>query len=215
MKRSILWLVLFVVFIAAVAVVARSFIQEGYVRENILKPLSYGLWIGSLMLRGTPQVLFWSFVLLVAFVLAARSLSRPQPVQSETRYLEQHHSRRARLRFWVRQILLSRDHPRASQLSESLARLAVEVLAHEQNVPAGQMITWIEKGEIDSAELIQPFMLRSIRNSLVLQRSVGEQIRVWIEDLLMRTPWRIQRTNPEEPRLEKLVDYLEEQLDLQ
>lgn len=215
MKRSILWLVLFVVFIAAVAVVARSFIQEGYVRENILKPLSYGLWIASLMIRGTPQVLFWSLVLLVAFVLAVRSLSRPKPVQSETRYLEQRYSRRARLRFWVRQIMLSRDHPRASQLSESLARLAVEVLAHEQNIPAGQMITQIEKGEIDSAELIQPFMLRNIRSSLVLQRSVGEQIRIWFEDLLMRTPWRIQRTNPDEPRLEKLVEYLEEQLDLQ
>ena len=51
---------------------------RGFVREIIVVPLLYGLWIAGLILQSAPQVLLWSLFILVALIAASRSLIAPR-----------------------------------------------------------------------------------------------------------------------------------------
>jgi hypothetical protein len=186
-----------------------------FLRESVVRPLSYALWIVSLLLRGTPQVIFWGFLLLVALVVALRSIAAVsrQPVHPQPILVNYPH--RARLRFWVRQLLLSQDDRVKFQLKEALNRLAMDVLAYQQGLTPGQYQQQLDRSEKEAPEELVPFL--NARQSMYATRPPLslQQVRQWIERTIDSLPVFSNPQPVKDAEVERLVDYLEERMDME
>lgn len=105
-----------------------AFVLDNFLRDVVLQPLLYALWIGGLILASLHQSVFWGALLLLALVLFVRSLGRgPQvPVTvPEKRYPSQGQVRR-----WM--LLLERaENQRFARwnLAQSLRKLTQDTLS--------------------------------------------------------------------------------------
>lgn len=57
-----------------IATVALAILVRGFVETVIVEPILYLGWIVSLLLRGVPEALFWFLFVLLALIMATRSL---------------------------------------------------------------------------------------------------------------------------------------------
>lgn len=188
--------------------------QSSFLRENIINPLSYAFWILSLLLRGTPQVVFWAMLLAIALVMALRSLAsashrpvHPQPLQIS-------YPQRARLRFWVRQMLLNQDDRSVFQIKESIGRLALDVLSYQRGLTPSQYQQQLESGQLETPEALVPFLeARKYLFAGSTSFSPQEIIR-WLDRSLSRLPFLPRHPSSVTEEVERLVDFLEEQMDV-
>lgn len=213
-RRSII--VLGLMLLATVALAAGVVLaREGYLYEKIVLPISYLMWIFGLLLRGTPQALFWGMLLVITLVLFLRSLSVAPPRQPVGMPLENTYSRRPRLRHWVRQILMSRNERYRRYLYEGLGRLALEVLAHQRGITVNQYQQQIDANQEQPPEIIIPF-LEARRPQYRPQESFDfPKILSWLQRRMYTLPF-FRRALPEQDLdLNELVEFLERQMGLE
>lgn len=186
-----------------------------FLRERIVQPLSYSFWIVSMLLRGTPQVVFWGFLLIIAFVLALRSLAAASRRSVHPVPLQISYTPRARLRFWVRQLLLSQDDRSIIQLKDSLGRLALDILAYQQGLTPNQYQQLLDHGQMDPPKALVPFLdvrrrMFEAKGSLTFQ-----EIRQWLERTLDSLPFLPHQPQAVDAEVKHLVEFLEEQMDVE
>ena len=190
-------------------------VPGGFLRDNIIQPLSYALWIVSLLLRGTPQVVFWGILLMIAVVMALRSLAvvshrppHPQPLQIN-------YPHRARLRYWVRQMLLTQDDRSILQLRDSLGRLALDILSYQRGLTASQYQQQLDSGQLETPDELVPFM-DARRQMFAAKSSFSiEELRQWLDRKLNKLPFMPHRSSQVSLEVERLVDFLEDQMDVE
>ncbi len=132
-----------------------------FVRDTIVVPVYYSLWVGNLVLNSIPQAVFVGIVILIGVYLgasalrsipASRSAGQPSVNRAtvDTRYLH-----------WRR---LS-DNLHTSRFSRSLMvsdtrKLILSILAYEQGIDPAEAAVLIRRGEISLPEnlhsLFQP-----------------------------------------------------------
>ena len=204
--------------IAALTVLVAALIMAApgsYLRENIINPLSYALWIVSLLLRGTPQVVFWGIFLMIAVVLALRSLAAAshRPVHPQPMLISYPH--RARLRYWVRQLLLSQDDRAVFQLKDSLGRLALDILSYQRGLTPSQYQQQLDSGQLETPEALIPF-LEARKKMFAPKDSFNLQdLRRWFERTLDKLPFLPHPSSAVNSDVAHLVEFLEEQMDVE
>ena len=212
--RTVFILVGVAVLTVLIAALVKS-TPGSFLRENIVNPLSYGFWVFGLLLSGTPQAVFWVFLLVVALVLALRSLSGSAQKPTRPEPLIINYTHRARARYWVRQLLLSRDERARLHLKDSLSRLALDILAYQQGLTPNQYQKQLEDGQMEAPEALIPFL--NVRQSMYTSRqSLSlEQVRRWFEHTINNLPFLSQPKPVQDAEIERLVSYLEEQMDVE
>lgn len=118
------------------------FVLRGGVREAIVVPVLYILWLGRLFLQSVPQSLLWALFLMVGLVVAVRSFRA-------ARGSTQHSIPPRRVRggaysgpvwTWQRRIhLVARGSYYEWYLAQHLGRLAQEVLVTRERLAPGQI----------------------------------------------------------------------------
>jgi hypothetical protein len=206
--------ILLIVVLALVLAAAVMAWQGSYLRERIVRPLSYAFWIASILILGTPQAIFWGILLLITVVMALRSLFASPREPPRPQLAESASYRRSRLRFWLHQLLLNRYETARFQLYESVGRLVMDVLAYQQGITLQQFQRQIDPNEINP-EFLAPF-LQARTQPLGRQASwnVAELRRVFGR-LWEALPFRKQPTTIQYADLEQVVAYLEEQMDVE
>ena len=139
------------VLLALIALLIR-----GFVREIIVVPLLYGLWIAGLILQSAPQVLLWSLFILVALIAASRSLIAPR---LSVRRRRQGASHTGRLGEWAMLIDLARgDALSRWRLAHRLEELAIQTLAEHERAPVDQVRQRLRNGKANVPPEIQRYL---------------------------------------------------------
>lgn len=125
-----------------------GFFIKDFVRVVIVEPLLQVFWLVSLFLQSLPQFLFWMLFVLVALIIAVRSLGRGKRVDEPVR--RQGGPPGGPVAVWSRLI----QHAEAGgyskwQLSQSLAKLSWALLGDGERLSAQQIDARIKAGQFD------------------------------------------------------------------
>ncbi|MFC1975667.1 hypothetical protein ACFLXQ_04655, partial [Chloroflexota bacterium] len=63
-----------------------TLLGRGAIRENIVTPLLYLAWIGQLIFESIPQMALWAVFLMIALIIALKSLARKGPPSRKIDY---------------------------------------------------------------------------------------------------------------------------------
>jgi hypothetical protein len=123
-------------------------IQGDFIRQSIAVPLSYAFWIGILILRAVPQVVFWVLLILIGLRIAGDSLfSNPRVLQYQKLPVE--YSKRDRVDFWLAQIYRPNGIYAVIRFGEFFKRLILEVLAHQYRMGPSQVETLLRNKTLE------------------------------------------------------------------
>jgi hypothetical protein len=212
LKRFLI-ILLIAVLALALAVVVMAW-QGNFLREKVVRPLSYVFWISSILLRGTPQALFWGILLLVTIVMASRSLFAPSQDEPRLHTAPGSSYHRSRLRYWLHQLLLNRYESARYQILEAVARLAMDVLSYQQGSTLQQF-----QRQIDPAKMEPEFLatLFQSRTPTYNRRSLWnlDELRQIVGRLWRALPFQKPLLNAQIPEIERTISYLEEQMDIE
>jgi hypothetical protein len=104
-----------------------ALVASGLVRETLIVPLLFLLWLADLVLQSIPQAALWLLFLLLALPLLWRSLDRPRPIRFRTPPAS---TPRAPVAAWADLFgRAERDHYGRWLLAQRLSQLAFTLLA--------------------------------------------------------------------------------------
>ena len=131
-------------------VAALTLILRDWVRDVILTPILFLLWLGGLLIRSTPQWVFWAVFLVLALLILANSFAPGKRLDQNVERAEPERPRRERVLFWAKQIhwRARRDFsPMGS--AEPLRKLILEALAFQERLSIAEVEQRLESGELD------------------------------------------------------------------
>lgn len=185
-----------------------------FVREAILVPLSYLFWIADLLIRSTPQALFWALLVITGLIIAVRSLYVVSPPPEKVGELETRATRRQRVGFWTFQMHMLRQGVARARFADFLSRLGLEVLAFREQITPVEAEARLQNGEFDAPEILAFLRIRRMVPSEgfgLLPRLV-EWLGEWKNRLLGQRNGAL--ASSAEDELRRTVEYLEDQLEV-
>ena len=141
-------------------VVGLTLILRDLLDERLITPLFYLAWVSGLILLSVPQSIIWGLFLIVALMIAARSLLRrrsrskptPPPRRIET----------GRIEPWLKLIRQAEQEPYYRwQLAQRLRNITLDALAHEMRLPLKQIRRKLTQDELDLPPDIQRYLQAS------------------------------------------------------
>jgi hypothetical protein len=193
-----------------------------FVNQAVAVPLSYIIWLGGMVYRGTPQFIFWFFILGVIVTLALKGLSSNNQSSLRTRELDLYYPKRERVGFWHLQIYLARsgyswqNNSSVSRFAEHFSKLALDTLAIQRQQSLRQVEQQIDQGEIELPAVVNNLMVARRRQNWINNTS-------WIQRLVNRiknlyqSAWSGQKVADQSfgQDLEIAVKFLEDQLEVE
>ena len=190
---------------------------KDFVREAIVVPVSYIFWLSNIFFKTVPQAAFLGLLVLVILYIGLGSLSPEKKARSEDQPYELRTPARARVSFWSLQVRMLRGSNYArDRFSQFLTKLVVDVLAHEQQLTRLQLEDAVEEGKLDIPIEMKAFLTRHQQAA----SSGSRRLLAWLGRVLTQIwqkawgyPSPVQ-TSSEYAYLEKIVLYLEKQLEI-
>ena len=148
---------------ALLAIVAIMAATEGFVREVIVLPLLYLVWIGQLLFESIPQYVVWNAFVALAALLAARSFRAPPgaPTHASVAALPS-----GRIEGWAAMLdQAKRDDLSRWRVAQRLGQLTVEVLADRERLTARETRRRLERGNLDIPPEIRSYLQVRMRTS--------------------------------------------------
>lgn len=107
-----------------------------FVRESIVVPIAYTIWITRLQLEAMPQIIPWVVLVVIVLAIARRSLSSPHTQKRESRNRIEI-QRRGRVKVWANRLSrTNRGEYFKWSLAQQLAQLTLDTMAHNERVPS-------------------------------------------------------------------------------
>ena len=208
-RRRLLWPQLLAALLVFAVVVGLALYYQNSLKEIILIPLLYVLWVTELVLKSFDQRCIWVMALVVAVSLSlAFSYRSRSPVDIYQRLVSQRFFESGRIRYWRRQIRIGSSALYTSGFHRSeLSRLVIETLAYREGVSAEEI-----KEQLNVGVITVPSEVRYVLGLDELQEPPEKP-----PGLMKRTARGFnqffrQLFAPKilpNPRLEKVVEYLE------
>lgn len=134
-------------FIAALGL-PLMFLMENFIRDAVVTPLAYTVWISGVVLDALPQSYLLAGIIAVAIYAAARSLRRqPPPLQGPKLAAA---PPKGTATAWHRKLELSTKGGYSQRrIQQQIGLLIMQVIAHEQRLPVREVAQGIETGEIE------------------------------------------------------------------
>jgi hypothetical protein len=137
--------------IALLLIVGLGWLLRDFVRDSILLPLINLMWVIWVLIQSIPQFVFWGLFLLLALVVAARSLIASQPVAAVGGGMwTPRRSNLSRYRFWQRGLESMHGNSFSRErIVRELQLLTLQVLAEHDRVPLDEMRSRLLNGQLD------------------------------------------------------------------
>jgi hypothetical protein len=211
-QKSFPWIqiALFLVIFLMVLGVAALYREE--LKESLLVPLLYILWIGELTFKSFDQQCIWLLALTIALVLSV-SFSRQSRKPVEKSRLKRRRSSLAagRIRFWRGQLRVGSSSVYAHSYRRlAIRQLVLRALAYRMGLDEEEI-----KAQIHSGRLQVPSEVGYVLGMDTTQdQPVGflKRLQGRFEAI---TEWFGTSTFSPDPRLEKVADYLENLLEVE
>jgi hypothetical protein len=182
---------------------------EDFVREAIVMPLAYQVWLLRVVTDALPQSLVISVVVALAVYLAVRSLRPGKPVDAET----QRRSRESEgaLRRWNERLSLLVEHRYSrDRFDHYIGRLVTKVIAHSEHLSTREVNARLQAGDLPVPDDIRPFVEAAYGSRLLERRG----FLAWLRSLMAgERPERVTLNTVRED-VTPVLDYIESQLRL-
>lgn len=158
MKKHWLSLGLILLIAAAIAPIFRNF-----VREVIIIPLLYIVWLGRFVVEAIPQTGLWScFLIFFALILAVGLVDKQQ--RKSTLYLAGDVDE-GRVAGWIKLIQQAeKDHYFKWRLAQRLQKVALNVIAHQQGQSLKRTRQQLRQAELDIPPELQAYFQASLQS---------------------------------------------------
>lgn len=140
---------------------AIAFVLRDAVREFIVLPLAYLLWLADLVLRSVPQVAFLALLVILAGVLVLRGFGRPASPERRSATGAGVRREATRFGYWVRQFDRCEDSAFASErLAMELRELVARILADEERLSPDEVVARVRDGSLSVPAEVRALMTR-------------------------------------------------------
>ncbi len=139
---------------------------RNFVRDTLALPLSYIIWLLGILFQTIPQIWFWVGLVIVALILAIRSLDRerrPAPAAPGKSL----HPARGRIDVWAERVnMLLKGNYSRQRFGYFIGRLILDVLSHEERINLRDLDRRLEQGEIDAPPAVRDYLSARLRQNL-------------------------------------------------
>ena len=208
-RRWLLWLQLLTALLVFVIVVGLALFYQDSLKEIILIPLLYVMWVAELVLKSFDQRCIWLMALIVAVSLSlAFSRRSRSPVDGYQRSLPQRFPDSGRIRYWKRQIRIGSSALYTSGFHRSeLSRLVIETLAYREGFSAEEIKEQLNGGMITVPSEVRYILgLDEVQDHPDKPSGFIKRTTRWINQFFKQL--FAPKSTPK-PRLEKIIEYLE------
>ena len=213
----VLLLVPSVLLVAALTLVLRD-----WVRDVILTPILFLLWLGGLLINSTPQWIFWGVFLVLALLILANSFGTEKGPNQNVDRAEPGHPRRERVLFWAKQIRWKarRDSSPLGN-GEPLRKLVLEVIAFQERLSLTEVEQRLESGELDVPPTIRTCLQPKLTPEPSSSASLWERLQHRWADFFRRAQVLVSgltelrsytQPSPFDSELESVAQFLEDRL---
>ncbi len=222
--------------------IALLFFARDVIRELVVLPLSYLFWLIGILIDSTPQIFFWLALLVIAFLLASRSLSRKRKIL--TMYppgytVPDDPISTGRVNYWMGKEDLLRGRQGgfySRSFHSALGRLLLDLLMYRYRLAPRQVEKAVREGTLDLPADIRAYVLESLSPPeparrfffLNLLDSIVGAVRDWIDQIQAgnlrwgglskaRQPGggrMDKRVARDDPRVKRVLTYIEEELEV-
>lgn len=187
--------------LALLLTVLLTWILQDFVRETLVDPILYIIWIVQLAVGMLSQALIWAVFLLIFLFLAIRSLWQISPAATKTHTPETR--RRGRVGVWQRWIdLASRDRYSKWRLARHLGDLSVDVLAHESRLTPEEVREQVSAGQLTAKPEVLNYLSAAVSTQTLRDY-------ITLDERRFGTP-----TSRLDIDLEQIAQFLEAQLEV-
>lgn len=199
---------LFYALLVFLVVLALAAAFQDILREIVLIPVLYVIWVGKLAFRGLDQRCIWSVLLFLAILFSQvllRPSRRPPPL---VRPASRREAPAGRIHFWREQVRAASGKLFARRYrSSDLRQLVTHVLAYRQHTTADKVMKEIRTGQLDiPSQVCYALCLDDREDDASKSIRLPGRIQRWLDWVLGRTENSLLRPNP---NLEQTADYLE------
>lgn len=196
------WLLIALVLVTTAAL---TVLLRDTVREAIVIPMAYALWLGDIILRSLPQGLLLGLLVVLCIGIVLRSALKSDRTEPEPRaavITGQHHSR---LLFWARQLSRLEDSQFAvEKLATELKKVILQVLSAQENLTEDEVIDLVRSGALAVPADIRTLIVRP-QDWMTAQPASG-----WEALLRWLRPKRAPKANPAQTRkIEDVIAFIE------
>ncbi len=224
----------FIVILLVLAVISGAvlFWLRDIVREVVVLPLSYLVFVAGIIVDTAPQLFFWLAVILIAFWIAYRSLyarrrTAPTAIAPILHDMGDRAPYGGRVAYWSTKV----DHMRRyrsvyyqSTFHLSLARLLIELLAYRYRLTMLEAEERLRNDMLEVPEEVRAYVVTSLsRKDVTHQNFIARMWRKIIETVQRWLPGRHETSaNPADDRPEstaeaqiaRVIHYMEEELEV-
>lgn len=214
MKLNRRTVILAAVFLAVIS--CALFFGRSFVRDAIVLPLSYWVFLLRILVQKLPQGYFWVIVLVISAVVAWRSfLSERKRVEREP-MVPDIGPGQGRVEYWAARVNLIRlGAYYQSTFNESIGRLALDLLAYRNRLSIRQIDRGLNTGELQVPGEVRDFLLKNVLRRDFAPVPFWEYLyRVIRMNIMSSMRLSRMRRQDLETGPSKLLDYMEEELEV-
>lgn len=162
-----------------IAALPLALVMEDFVRDVIVTPLAYEVWLIGVIVRALPQGYILTATLLIATYVALRSVQRTR--YSAGRQATRKSQPRGVVTLWHNRLQQVRrgtySKPRFDQL---LGRLVLRILAFEHHLPMRLVVSDIDTRTLDIPIPLQSYAQAALRIRTPSNLSWYTRVRAWL-----------------------------------
>jgi hypothetical protein len=208
--------------VAILLAVALALALTDLVRNVLAEPITRIFYFFGLLVKSTPQVLFWGMLLLFLLIVAGKSVQEVEKPETPEFAAPMRASKRERVAFWAAlvNLALRGDQYGHARLIEFLAGLALELDAQEERNPFIEIRHLLERGDLELPLEIENYLKARFNSVYIPQPGFWQRVavrlaRFWglFSGKKNQDPGAFSdRLTQEE--LEKIIQYLEDRLEV-
>ena len=145
--------------LALIPILGLLLLGRNFVRDEIVVPAEYDLWLAGLAIRAVSQYIIWGILCVLVLVFALGSLlagkNLPQPVEKE----ELMRTRSERVAFWTIQIRIrARGNYSRLRFADFFCKLILDILTYTGEVSQEQYEDALKTGVLDVPPEVLAFL---------------------------------------------------------
>ncbi len=192
------------------------------VRNVLAGPVTHFFYFLGLLVKSTPQSLFWGMVLLFLLIVAGKSVQEVRKPAAREYTAPRQPAKRERVAFWATHVnaALKGEQYSHARLIEFLAGLALEMDAQEEHISVAEVRQRLESGELDFPPEIENYLKMRLNTGYMPRPGFWQRVKAslarwrnWLSGQTTRA------TNAPGDRLtqaelERVIQYLEDRLEV-
>ena len=136
-----------------------TLVAWGFVRDVLVVPLTYLIWLGGLILNAIPQEVYLIGLIIIAGIIALNTLNRLQRKTLNPGFVKARPGDASRYQFWFRlwTTAPTSEYPRL-ELARETRRLIISVLAYQEGLTPAEVEQKIVSGDLAVPVTIKQFI---------------------------------------------------------